>query len=553
MKKTKLFGIAASAFLLMFTALFFACSDSSGGGGEVVGDTFDIELDFDDNQGTVTTNPADKAAEGATVTITVTPTGENTVKNGFPTVTKEGGGTVEVTPVSGETNKWTFPMPGVKVTVAVEFDVPGVPSTYTVTCPTNVTGGSVSANPSQDVEAGTTVTLNVIIEPNYALRAGFPKVTKNDNSGTVNLTPGENDTWTFIMPNVGVTVAVEFGISYHISTSGAGNNGSITVSEKAAEGDKIIFTVDPNEGYVVKPGFPTVTAGSDTITIKSTGVNEWYFVMPPAAVTITVEFKEALIPVVLEDFSAGSMTHTNDGGWWTGINNAKGPDSAQLTAAPGDGRGFGRRSPDVTSSDITGYDKISFGIWLQENGVLSPFTLKFQLETTEFGEQVDWLSPSFKIYPDELEGWQSIELYLSDFTNLGDKLSDETTIEVTGWAIWIEDGGFNLWISEITAESGAITPREVKQAVTIAINVEADFAGLPKTIALKKGDPELVLQLTGYTAASWYLDGEKDASALTGEYTLDPDELDAGPHSLTVVVKVGGYSYSKKIDFTVKE
>ena len=144
--------------------------------------------------------------------------------------------------------------------------------------------------------AGVQISLDVKGNSGYALKAGTIKV-----NGTV------IDGTKFVMPDKDVTVTAEFEKlpeqeKYAIIVDEM-QNGSVTADKKEArEGDMIILTVKPDEGYQLKSA--SLKANDVVVTGDS-------FIMPAKTVTVTAEFEK--IPVekkvedIFEDVTVGAF------------------------------------------------------------------------------------------------------------------------------------------------------------------------------------------------------------------------------------------------------
>ncbi len=74
---------------------------------------------------------------------------------------------------------------------------------------------------------------------------------------------------------------------YAIST--VSDKCSISVNAEAYAGDKVEFTVNPNSGYKLSKGYPTVAYTGGTVNITNEGNNKYSFTMPDGEVTITAK------------------------------------------------------------------------------------------------------------------------------------------------------------------------------------------------------------------------------------------------------------------------
>ena len=150
------------------------------------------------SHGSIVATPAAQAAENDGVQIHVNTDAGYRVKAGSVKVTKAGGGTVTVT---GSGNDYSFTMPAANVTITATIQAI---QTYKVTIAT-LTGGSITASPGNNIQAGTTVQLTIVPQAGYTYKAGSLKVTQADGS-TVTTTAN----YTFTMPAANVTVTATF-------------------------------------------------------------------------------------------------------------------------------------------------------------------------------------------------------------------------------------------------------------------------------------------------------------------------------------------------------
>jgi len=130
-----------------------------------------------------------------------------------------------------------------------------VSSSYSVTCATGLTGGSITASPNSEVESGATVTVTATPNDCYELTA----LSYNDGTDhTISITSAP---YTFTMPNADVTVNATFSQkTYDVTLNGTG-----------------LATVKLNSGYSVGAGehkLVHVTCGSTaTLTVEDVNSN----------------------------------------------------------------------------------------------------------------------------------------------------------------------------------------------------------------------------------------------------------------------------------------
>ncbi|MBR4828293.1 MAG: choice-of-anchor J domain-containing protein [Muribaculaceae bacterium] len=145
--------------------------------------------------GSVAANYA-QAYQGTTVTLTITPNGNNTINS----VTVTGNTTGNTITVSGNGNTRTFTMPDEDVTVNASFN-----NAWNINV-TSTTGGLVTANPSSAVP-GTTITLTITTNTGCTFTSITATGVTTGNTITLN---GTGNTRTFSMPNEAVNVHAIF-------------------------------------------------------------------------------------------------------------------------------------------------------------------------------------------------------------------------------------------------------------------------------------------------------------------------------------------------------
>lgn len=240
--------------------------------------------------GTVTTNPADKAKAGAEVAVTVTPTDGYEIES--LTYTVEGG-----EPVAIEDNKFT--MPAADVTINATFKESVVTYIYMIENEVNciITGGSGHA------AAGDIVTLRLVGESGTKFKdASVIMVTGDDQTRVetpieFGLTPVEGSErdldLTFVMPAGNVEISATYATVYRVIVN-AGEHGSAEANvTEAYEGESVIVTVTPNPEYKVDQFTYSYTIDGREVTGELSEVEsgKYPFIMPAADVTINVTFK----------------------------------------------------------------------------------------------------------------------------------------------------------------------------------------------------------------------------------------------------------------------
>ena len=217
--------------------------------------------------GTVSADKTEKVHMGDTVTLTVAPA------TGYKLATltvKQGETAVTVTNNS-------FTMPAGNVTVSATFTL----EDYTVTVTSGIENGTVSADKTEKVHMGDTVTLTVTPATGYELGT----LTYTMGSGSpVNIANNQ-----FTMPAGNVTVSATFKqIDYNINKATM-TNGDVTTPATANYGDTVTLTVTPATGY--KLATLTVKQGETAVEVTNNS-----FTMPAGNVTVSATF-------TLEDYT----------------------------------------------------------------------------------------------------------------------------------------------------------------------------------------------------------------------------------------------------------
>ncbi|MBP3738366.1 MAG: leucine-rich repeat protein [Muribaculaceae bacterium] len=245
--------------------------------------------------GTVTADKAE-AAEGETVTLTVTPA-EGYQLDALTVMNGE----VEVEVVDN-----AFTMPAGNVTVTATFaEIP--PVLYTITV-AETENGTVTADKAE-AEEGETVTLTVTPAEGYQLEAltvmnGEEEVEVVDNA--------------FTMPAGNVTVTATFTeippVLYTVTYTAQLENGTVAVAvgdteinsgDAVAAGETVSITITPAEGYQVESVTVETTSETETpaagapahrapVDVNGSG-NRYTFVMPEESVTIDVSLVQTII------------------------------------------------------------------------------------------------------------------------------------------------------------------------------------------------------------------------------------------------------------------
>ena len=238
------------------------------------------------------------AAEGATVTVKVTPdAGYALKKNGLKVTYTDADNkeqTVEVK-AGTEANTYTFAMPAYPVNVSAEFV-----KEYKVTA-APADNGTVTVDPTAAVE-GTEVTVTVKAADNYQLKADSLTYSykSGDETKTQKLTLTDGKA-TFTMPAADVTVSAAFepvkAETYSVTTNSS-EYGKVTADKtaKVEAGETVTLTVEPvdNDSMLTKlaENGLAIKDSKDTVISYKAGekTNTYTFTMPADNVTVTPQF-----------------------------------------------------------------------------------------------------------------------------------------------------------------------------------------------------------------------------------------------------------------------
>lgn len=210
-----------------------------------------------------------KLAPGTVVTITAVPAAGYQMASGYPKarVTDSNIYEVEVKPVEGSANTYTFTMPdGFQIAgITVEVQYVKIPYAISFTAPEHgKLDLAVDATPlasGDELAPDTTVTITVVPAEGYQMVSGYPKAYRTDAPATaVTLTPlsGNYNVYTFTMPDYAVTVemryekipyAVSFATPDHgklaLDTAGI----PLAFGAKLAPDTRVALTATPDAGY----------------------------------------------------------------------------------------------------------------------------------------------------------------------------------------------------------------------------------------------------------------------------------------------------------------
>jgi len=235
--------------------------------------------------GSITAEPKSNVAEGASVTLTISPASGYRLKKDSLSVKRSSGATV---PVYGSGDTYAFSMPASDVTVSGEFELPTGKS-YKITIDSGIENGSITANPSSAQE-GITVTLTISPDPDYRLKSISVK-----QSGAPLWLRGSGNTRAFSMPASDVAVFGEFELipkKYHVTVDQNIQHGNITPNlTNPLMGTIVTLTISPDPNYQLKS--LSVKQGGTPVLVSSFS-DDYRFTMPSSDVTVSGEFE--LIP-----------------------------------------------------------------------------------------------------------------------------------------------------------------------------------------------------------------------------------------------------------------
>lgn len=234
--------------------------------------------------GYLTVTP-ERAQAGDTVTVTAIP------ENNYHLESLTASANVQL---RGSGNVRTFTMPAGDVTLSARFEhgSTGTPAEKSSKIRVeNWLGSNCIVNVPETAKKGEKVTIIVsgdtsrldVIDVKSAIGAGVH----------IALTSEGPNTWSFIMPDVDVTVIVRenhSGSKVHSVIASAGEGGTLTVTPtKAAAGTYISFTPSPSPGYGINK-WTISDARGKRITVSSWDGTSGTFAMPDSDASINVTF-----------------------------------------------------------------------------------------------------------------------------------------------------------------------------------------------------------------------------------------------------------------------
>ena len=223
---------------------------------------------------------------------------------------------------TGELNIDFAATTGIKFQQIVVTYTTGGGTTYSVNIDDNITGGSIIASPTSQ-QAGQSVTLTATPNSAYTFNniATNWSVTYGDE--TVQVTPGDNNTATFEMPESDVTVSATFTAkpTHSITIASDIENGSVTASlESAYEGQTVTLTVNPSQGYELTNITVEDQSGNNV------ELNGYTFAMPNSNVFVNATFD--LIPTTVSDELDRVFTGVASGAGYSSWSNKTGVSGA---------------------------------------------------------------------------------------------------------------------------------------------------------------------------------------------------------------------------------
>ena len=259
-------------FMMPASDVEISAEFQSTGGGEVTGNTYGIMIGSNIENGSVTSDKKE-AAEGETVTLTVTPA-EGYVLKAVHLVTESS----DEPDYEVKGDECTFKMPGEMVAVSATFE-----KLYSITV-NKAEGGTVTSPVNQSV-ADEQIFLDVNAYDGYSLEQLIVTPTVGEPV-YYNATSSHAS---FFMPASDVTITPVFVKEYKIGVSMT-SGGSVNLSRPTAQtGDVVTFTVTPHAGYEMD-GAPTISGLDRDYSTNPDG--SYTFTMEDEDVTISVAFKK---------------------------------------------------------------------------------------------------------------------------------------------------------------------------------------------------------------------------------------------------------------------
>ena len=188
----------------------------------------------------------------------------------------------------------------------------GTEATFNVTLPeqTETTEGTIASDKTSGVKQGEMVTLTVTANADYQVESVVVN-SSSSSTTTFPVTKGENNTYTFLMPNDNVTVTVNYkSVDYNVTLPTSLTGGEVTADRTAAaKGETVALTVTPELGYELET--LTVKDADDNEVATSIDDNAKHaFVMPKNGATVTATFKAMTGQATADGYVRGDGTNT---------------------------------------------------------------------------------------------------------------------------------------------------------------------------------------------------------------------------------------------------
>lgn len=197
-----------------------------------------------------------------------------------------------------------FIMPANDVIVTAQF---APVSSNNITIDTDIQNGSISV--ALSAKEGDKVTVTATSEAKYK----FQQVTVYNASGDVIIVDNYADDATFTMPASDVTVTASFIPTNTVTIASGISNGTLIVNKaNAANGDNVVVSITPAQGYKMVPGSLIALDAADAgVPLTVTADQSKYdFTMPASAVTVTAQFVASESRTLTTTISNGTVTLT---------------------------------------------------------------------------------------------------------------------------------------------------------------------------------------------------------------------------------------------------
>jgi hypothetical protein len=205
LKKTALYF----SVLCIAVYFLFGCEQAAGPATKT-GEGFTVTVDPNLSHGTISVEPSN-AAEGAEITVTITPHEDYYLEEGYPVLMDADGGGASTISGDPETLVFVFPMPAHDVLVSASFAQVSN-GVYAITIDPSVTNGTITASATESKERRT-ITVTIVPDPQMQYHSGSLTV----NNGEVKVNGSK--TYSFVMPAKNVVLSAVFKPYNSISTA----------------------------------------------------------------------------------------------------------------------------------------------------------------------------------------------------------------------------------------------------------------------------------------------------------------------------------------------